>query len=89
MLSKLPVTRHLELKSSHATNIVVTSRVPTHITIHELSGLVQSVPTIREIIIVSYEPDVFSGANYVLENEILILTTSAHIMVEDLDFWKN
>ena len=31
---------------------------------------------------------VASVGDYVLKSEILIFTTSAHIMVENLDFWK-
>ena len=62
ILSKLPATRHLQLLTSQVTNIVATSTVPTKIAIHKLSTLVQSLSTIREIITVSYDPDVFSGA---------------------------
>lgn len=59
---RLSATSHLRLVTFQTTNIVAAAKINFPIAIHKLPTLVSMVPSLRDLIRVSYEPELFSGA---------------------------
>jgi len=59
---RLPATSHLRLVTFQTTNIVAAAKLKFPIAIHKLPTLVSMMPSVRDSIRVSYEPELFSGA---------------------------